>query len=107
MADIHRRLRERDARLSRFTKNHPAAAADVVTALARVRHLRGEPSEYGCTTCPAMADEWQLVELSEREGPEFLLYSDTPDHYAPFCSPCALDAEEQRARRLDVIWGRA
>ncbi|WP_328880210.1 hypothetical protein [Streptomyces sp. NBC_00299] len=105
--DIHRRLRERDARLTRFAKRHPKAAAEVVNALARVRHLRGEPDEYPCQGCAtAPAEEWQLVELSRREGPEFLLYSDEPEHYSPFCSPCALDAEDDRNQRLDRIWGR-
>jgi hypothetical protein len=106
MPSLNTRLRERDARLTRFTKNHPAAADEVVNALARVRYLRGEPDEYGCTTCAERAEEWQLVDLSRREGPEFLLYSDYPEHYEPFCSPCALDAEARRWQELNRIWGR-
>ncbi|MFF1684762.1 hypothetical protein [Streptomyces sp. NPDC058254] len=106
MPKLNARLRARDERLTRFTRNHPAAAAEVVNALARVRYLRGEPDEFGCTTCAATADEWQLVELSRREGPEFLLYSDEPEHYSPFCSPCALDVEDERRKQLNRIWGR-
>ncbi|MDX3133882.1 hypothetical protein PV367_29790 [Streptomyces europaeiscabiei] len=105
MTNITRRLRQRDARLSRFSKNNPAAAAAVVNALDRVRHFRGEASEHMCTTCAETAAEWQLIELSRREGPWFLLYSDEAAHYSPFCSPCALDAEDRREAQLDEIWG--
>lgn len=101
MPDIHRLIRQRDERLTRFAKNHPAAAADVVNALAKVRYLRGEPDEYDCTTCLERAEEWQLVELAEREGPRFLLYSNDPDHYSPFCTTCALEAERSRWKRLE------
>ncbi|MFF2424826.1 hypothetical protein [Streptomyces mirabilis] len=100
------RLTERDARLTRFAKRHPQASADVANALAKVRYLRGEPSEHTCTDCRATAAEWQLVDLSEREGPEFLLYSDDVQAYWPFCSLCALSVEDERRRKLDKIWGR-
>lgn len=95
-------LRERDARLARLAKRHPAAAADVINALARVRYFRGEADEQFCAGpgCNKRAEEWQLVELSRREGPRFLLYSEEPEHYAPFCSLCALDAEEARWKKL-------
>jgi len=103
---LSRRLVAREKRLTRHAKSHPAAAADVLHALDRVRHFRGEASEHGCTTCPDPADEWQLIELSRREGPAFLLYSDEAEHYAPFCSPCALDAEDRRNAQLRAIWNR-
>ncbi|MEW2573590.1 hypothetical protein [Streptomyces sp. NPDC047070] len=104
MTKLSKRLRERDQRLTRFAKRYPAAAADVLRALDQVRHFRGESSEHDCATCPAPADEWQLVKLSRREGPRFLLWSDEVDHYLPFCSPCALDAEDRRRAALDAIW---
>ncbi|MGW0626956.1 hypothetical protein [Streptomyces sp. NPDC002758] len=95
------RERARAAQLSRWTKRYPKEADDVVNALAKVRYLRGEPSEHTCALCGAAADEWQVTRFDEIEGTAFLAYSDEVNDYDAQCSPCALGTHEWRLKALN------
>ncbi|NSC23075.1 hypothetical protein FM076_18700 [Streptomyces albus subsp. chlorinus] len=99
--DLDDRLTERDAQLTRFASRYPAEANAVVNALSKVRYYKGEPDEFTCA-CGSVADEWQLVILADVEGPAFLPYSEDPDDYQAFCTPCALDVCADRLTRLNA-----
>lgn len=101
MTSLDDRLTERDAQLTRFAKRHPKAASAVVNALAKVRYLQGEPSEYTCA-CGSPAAEWQLTFFENVEGPAFLAYSDDVHDYAAQCTPCELDTHTFRLRALNA-----